>query len=142
MFLFADYLVVLVSLARDEDYVARVGEHHRRLYRFGAVGDFQIAAARLDARNHVVENLLGVLGARIVGGENSQIGILDRYRRHFGTLGLVAVAAASAHDRQFAVPVADFVHGAYHVFECVGCVGVIDNRRRAVFRRDELETSG
>src|SRR6185503_10584789 len=76
---FADDLIGLVSLPRDEDGVARLGVIQRDPDRFRAIalpqeGDGGFPDPALDR----VENRFGIFAARIVGSEDDAIGFSRR----------------------------------------------------------------
>ena len=54
----------------------------------------------LHARFDVVENSLGIFGARIVARHDREIGLSLGDAAHLRTLALVAIAAAAEHDDQ------------------------------------------
>ena len=136
-----DDLVVLVALARNEDYIARLSQHNGRADCLRAVGDAQRLRLRLDARHHLVEDLLGILGARIIRRENSNIGLARGYRSHLGALRGVAVAAATAHYDESLLGGTDVVDGVDHVLQRIGRVGIIDNGGKPRLRSQRFEAT-
>ena len=137
----ADDLVILVTLAGKQNNILRLGQHHRSLYRFASVGDFQIPVARLDSRLHLAQNLFGILGARVVRGKNRNIRHLRSHATHNGAFGFISIATAAADNYQSLTALAQFVNGLYDIFEGIGCMGKIDHRRSAVLCHHRLETT-
>ena len=68
MFHTFDFLIVLMSLAGDKDYIARLCYGCRRAYRFPAVGNAQGLFASFDVESllHVADYVGGFLVARVV----------------------------------------------------------------------------
>src|SRR3954467_3509857 len=90
-----ELLALLVALAGDDDDVALVRDGDRAPDRLAAVEhDLGI---RPGARDDLRDDPLGVLGARVVGGDDRQVGELGRDAAHERALAAVA-APARAED--------------------------------------------
>src|SRR2546425_276746 len=91
-----DDLIRLVSFAREENRVLRAGEPQRQ-------GDgatpIWLAVVRLGAhpRFDLVENALGILRPRIVGGDDGDVGEAHGDLAHGGALAAITVTAGAEH---------------------------------------------
>src|SRR5256885_288500 len=92
----ADDLIRLVPFAGEEDRVLGAGEPQR--HRDGAT-PIWLAVVRLGAhpRFDLVENALGILRPRIVGGDNGDVGQVHGYLSHGGALAAITVTAGAEH---------------------------------------------
>ena len=98
--LVADELIRLVALAGDDHHVAGLGERDPEADRRGAVG-FDLDAATVavaDPGQDLVDDGHRVLGARVVGRHDRQVGHARRRRSHQRPLRAVAVATGAEHD--------------------------------------------
>ena len=100
-----------------------------------AVDDRPRASRR--ARRDLGGDRAGLLGARIVGGDDRPVGELGGDPAHHRPLLAVPVAARAEDDDQ--PPVAEAAGGAQHVLERVGRVGVVDDDRERLPLVDRLE---
>ena len=75
----ADELVVFMSLARKEEDVTRLSHAHRLSDGLGAIGDQKTGAGTLgEGGVYLGQNVLGRLGAGIVGGQDAEITAIRR----------------------------------------------------------------
>ena len=139
VFYVADDLIGFVPFARDEQDVARPGEHCGGADGLGTVDDAQEPGAGVEAGGHLVEDRPGRLVARVVRGEDGRIGVFHRDLRHLGPFGAVAVAAAAADDDQLLRRGADLLDGLDDVFQCVGRMRIVDDGRGSILRPHEFE---
>ena len=136
----ADDLASLMALAGDDEHVARA-----QLCDAGAIaaarsrdfGDLRPAPGVLRARQDCGADRGGLLAARIVVGDDDEIGAARGDFAHQRPLALVAVAAAAEDDDQPAL--GQRTQRREDLFQRVGLVGVIDEDRRAVAGADEFE---
>ena len=97
-----ELLALLVPLAGDHDHVARLGSGDRLGDRLAAVD--VCARRRGPAPTRIsLDDRLGVLGARVVGGDDHPVGQPPGDLAHQRPLAAVAVAAAAEHHVQPAV---------------------------------------
>ena len=100
-----DLLAGLVALAGDQHGVAGPGARDGGGDRLGPVADLAHLAAlgrrhRVDAGEHRCADRRRVLGARVVVGDDQQVGAACGDLAHVRPLAAVAVAAAAQHDDQ------------------------------------------
>ena len=92
-----------------------------------------ISIAPGAARQDLAADRGGIFAARIVVGDDGEIGLGDGDLAHLGALALVAVAAAAEHHDE---PVLDIgTQGVERLGERVGRMGIVDEDRRAAARR-------
>ena len=93
-----NYLIIFMSLACHEDYIARLCHCAGGADGFPAVHDADDAAplTAVEACQHIVYYLLRVFVARVVARNNDTVAVLDGFLRHEGALALVPVAASAA----------------------------------------------
>ena len=93
-----DFLIVLVALAGYEDDVTFLGQHGGRLDGLTTVGnaDDLLHLLGVQPGQHVVDDILWLLKARIVAGDDDAVALLDGLLGHQWALALVAVAPCSA----------------------------------------------
>ena len=90
-----------MPLAGDHDHVPALSLGDREADRGAAVGlDAVLAAALTRARLDVGDDRERILGARVVAGQDREIGDRGGRRSHQGSLGAVAVSPATEHDDQ------------------------------------------
>ena len=65
----ADFLIVLVSFAGNHDHVALLGKLSRGADSLATVGDAQHAVVGIKPLYHIVEDVVGILEAWVVGSE-------------------------------------------------------------------------
>jgi hypothetical protein len=128
-----DLLARLVSLADEEDDVARRRFPHRPLDRAAPVGlDAHASLRREDAAEHRLDDRTGIFRAGIVAGEDRKIGGGDR-RAHRRALARVAIAAAAADDDQPAVRT-QAARAREHAAEALRGMGVVDDPEHRLAR--------
>ena len=96
-----------------------------------------------DARKDLVDDRIGVFGARVVGRDDDVVGELGRDPSHDGALGPVAVAAAPEDDDD--APAAGLRERAdrpQHALERRRLVRVVDEHRQPAVVLDALEAAG
>src|SRR3954469_7073892 len=133
-----ELLPLLVALAGDDHDVARLGDRHRTLDRGPAVDlDVDAGAAALEDRR---DDRVRVLAARVVGGDDHDVGVVAGHRAHERALRTVAVGAGAEGDDDAAGR--QRPRGAQHVVERVRRVGVVDEDRERLALVDGLEAAG
>ena len=108
-----------------------------------------IAAARSSStstspsapRHDLGDDRLGILAARVVGGDDRDVGELGGELAHQRPLAAVAVAAGTDDDDD-AVPVRELARRAQHLLERVGLVRVVDDDVERLAGVDRLEAAG
>src|SRR3954452_18298543 len=133
-----ELLALLVALAGDHEDVAGLG-HLDRLLDRGAAVDLDLDA-RLAALEDRFDDRARVLVARVVGGDDRDVGPLAGDRAHERALGAVAVAAGAEDDDQAVL--GERPGGAQDVVERVRGVGVVDEHRERLALVDGLEAAG
>ena len=91
-----ELLALLVPLAGDHHHVARLGQRHRAVDR-SAGGRRRARRSRPRARQDLGDDRLRVLGARVVGGDERDVGQPRADLAHQRALAAVAVAARAEH---------------------------------------------
>ena len=115
-----------MPLAGDQQQIARTQQPGGREYRLAAVADFlRLGGGGQDGAADGAR----ILAARIVVGDENQIGQALGDGAHQGPLALVAVAAAAEHQHQPARAMR--AQRLERGFERVGGMGVIDDQLRA-----------
>ena len=99
-----DLLAGLVALARDQHDVAGLRQPERHRDGLATVADLHhpLAADPLGTQQHGPTDLGGVLAARVVVGDDEDVGQAGRDLAHDLALARVAVAAGAEHDDQLA----------------------------------------
>src|SRR4051812_2846601 len=132
-----ELLALLVALAGDDDDVARLRDAHGALDRGAAV------ELDVDARAAALEDLgddrARVLVARVVRGDDHDVGVVARDCAHERPLRAVAVAAGAEDDDHAAG--GERARGAQHVVERVRRVGVVDEHGERLALVDRLEAA-
>ena len=132
-----------MSLARDDDRVAGPGGGDGGRDRLCAVADLpHLAAARFAAGTGQDLGADGrrVFGARVVVGDDQQLGPGGRGGAHQRALGPVAVAPGAEHDQQ---PARDLrTQGVEQRGDRGGLVGVVDDRQERLPALDPLHPTG
>ena len=80
-----------------------------------------------DAGDDLVDDVGGVLGARVVGGHDDEVGEARRRRPHLRPLRAVAIAAGAEHDDDPAAVADQRPGGGDHLLEPVRGVGEVDD---------------
>src|SRR5690242_3060111 len=102
----SDNLILFMPLAGDEDDVAAARFAERGSDRRRPVGLTPDRGARRDARHDMVDDPLGPLAARVVGGDGEDVAQARRDGAHAGAFRPVAVAAAAEDGDDAAPPLA------------------------------------
>ena len=126
-----DFLIVFVAFARNEQHAA-VGQHHASgLDGLAAVLNDQHIALEIggDTFLHILQNLVGVFGAWIVGSQNHLMAVSTCNFRHHGTLERIAVATTTHHGNHFHLGLGDIADGHQHIFQRTRRVSVVDDSR-------------
>ena len=126
----ADRLRAFVTLAGDHQHVARFEPAHRPVDGRGTGAD--VPRAR-TARHHLGANGGRVLAARVVVGDDREIGKARGDFAHDRPLAGVAVAAAAEDDEQPAARVR--AQRVQDVFERIGRMGLVEIDRSAASER-------
>ena len=140
--------VDLVALAGDDHDVAWLGQRDRQLDRRRPIDlDLDSRAVVVgDAGDDVVDDVGGMLRARVVGGDNDEVGEPYRRRPHLRPLRTVAITAGAEHDDDPATITDESPGGGDHLLEAVGRVGEVDDdvdrQLRAVAGRHPFEPTG
>ncbi len=90
-------LIVLVSFARDQHDVARLGQLNRAPNRFGAIGNFFVMV-RTKTFFNFRDDRVRIFFARIIGSDDGKIGMSIHNLAHERTLLPVAIPTASEDD--------------------------------------------
>ena len=136
-----DDLVILVSLACDEYYVARLSQRAGRPDGFPTVNyaEDAVPLACIEACQHIVNYLLRLFKAGVVTRNDDAVAVLEGFLSHEWTLAFVAVAARSADRPALASPLQHLVDGREDIDQGIGRVGIINDCRNAFLRADGLE---
>ena len=152
----AEDLVVLVALAGDQHDVARraAAAARRGSRRAGrprrgsrASAARQLAASQLGRaragapRRGSCRRSPRILGARVVAGDDRQVGVARRDLAHHRALVAIAIAAAAEHARSAARAVSGRT-AAMRALQRVGRVRVVDEHSTPRVVRDALEPPG
>ena len=130
----ADDLAGFVALAGDQQHVARLQQRY-------ALPDCRGAVADLGRAGGVGENRLpdggGLLAARIVVGDDHDIGVRCRDPAHDRPLARVAIAAAAEHADQLAG--GERADRAECRLQRFRLVRIVDHREAAIVLADDVE---
>ena len=119
-----DLLIVLMTLAGQNDDVAALGVIHGVVDGLHPVGDGHIGRVGVPhTHQNVVDDGLRLLGAGVVAGDNDKVRQPCGDAAHDGALRLIPVAAAAEQHHGAALGKA--VHRLQHVLQRVGLVGVV-----------------
>ena len=132
-----DLLIGLVPLAGDEHRVARPRFTQRGANRERPVGFDEVRLVQVHPRQDFRDDRLRFLVARIVAGDDGQVGEFGDRGAHARTLAAVAVAAAAEHADEPAGRV--LAQGLEHVAQGVLRVGIIHEDMPAMRVRDAFE---
>ncbi len=133
-----DDLAALVSLAGEQQHVARRQQRQATADGGGAVADF-LGLGRGGANG--AADRRRILAARVVVGDDDAIGQALGDGAHLRPLAGVAVAAAAEDDDEPAAAMR--AQRGKHGLERIGRMRVVDDHRRAVgMRGDMLQTAG
>ena len=93
-----DDLIILVSLAGDQDQITFARLRDRVVNGFAAIGDLLVwLAGLLNSLFSVTEYLVRIFRARIVGSQNHDIAQANRPLRPSARVCCVAIAATAKH---------------------------------------------
>ena len=98
-------------------------------------------ASRRSSCQHIVDDGLWVLVARVVAREDHLVALSDGLLRHERSLAVVAVASGSTDGDDLSLAVEHLVDGREHVGDGVRGVGVIDDGGESLRRPDRLQAS-
>ena len=123
-----DFLIVFVPFSGNEYHVPFFCKHASRADRLAPVGDGDHLASllRVESCQHIVDDGLWVLVARVVAREDHLVALSDGLLRHERSLAVVAVAASATDGDDLSLAVEHLVDGREHVGDGVRRVGVID----------------
>src|SRR6202012_3350818 len=96
----ADDLARLVTLARDQQHVARLQRLDCRTDRMRAVADLARVPGGIEDRG---TDRLRLFAPRIIVRDDDMIGVLARNRAHQRALAGIAIAACAEHDHELAL---------------------------------------
>src|SRR6476619_8526181 len=96
----SDLLVRLVTLARDQHDVVRAGLADRARDRRGTIAFDPHRMRRREAVHDLRDDGIAVFVARIVVGDDHDVGVALGDRRHLRTLAAVALAATTEDAHQ------------------------------------------
>ena len=118
-----------MTLASYEHHVALLCHHAGCADGLAAVDDRDdlLHLLGVKAGEHVVDDVLGLLEAWVVGCYDHLVALLHGLLCHERTLALVAVAACSANGDDLSLAVEHLMDGVEHVLQSVGRVGVVDD---------------
>ena len=94
-----------------------------------------------QARLHVTQDGVGILGARVVAGEDGAVAAHSGLVRHDRALGGIAVTATTAYGDDLSLATHQVTDGVEHIDQCVGRVGIVNNGGEALGGMQRLETS-
>src|SRR5690606_7241096 len=94
--LFADNLIILMTLAGQQHDVTGLSALHCPLDRGGAIG-FDMHRRRRRARENFSDDRRRLFAARIVAGDDDAIGVLHGDGTHLRAFSAIAIAAATEH---------------------------------------------
>ena len=136
-----ELLALLVALAGDDHHVAGVARSRRRA-RSRRGGPARPRLPRAGCRQHLLDDRLGVLGARVVGGDDHAVGQPRRGARPSAGAWRGRGRRPRRTRTMHARPPASLARGAQHVLQRVGRVGVVDEHREMLALVDRLEAAG
>ena len=131
----AEAHALLVALAGDDDQVARLRHLHGEADGHGAVGDGHVAlalaaAGLLQTDGNIVHDGGDVLGARVFGRDDREIGQATGDLAHHRALGVVAQAGAAEDDDH--APLRHGARSGQGALEGVGRVGKVHDGREVL----------
>src|SRR5439155_849397 len=130
-----DLLTLLVSLPRDENNVT-VARRPERAHQRPAAVELDVEIETVD---DIGRNCGGILAARVVRGDECDVGELRDDLSHQRTFVAVTVAARAEHADHPAA--AELTRGLERRLERAGRVGVIDKHGEGLTLVDEVEAT-
>ena len=132
-----------MPLAGDEHDIARIGLGERCLDRLGTVGDHADIGCVGCAPRDVGENGLRILVARIVAGQDHDVGQACRNFAHQRALARIAVAAAAEDaDQAPAAHHGRLAQGHERLLQRIRRVRVVNHYQRLPLPAESLHASG
>ena len=133
-----------MALSGNQDDVARLRQQAGGLDCLAAVGDADglLHVVLVESGEHVVDDVLRLLEAGVVGGDDDTVAQSCRLLCHEGTFAFVAVAAGTHHGDDFPLAFQHAVDGVQHVDQGIGRVGVVHDGGESLRRAEGVETSG
>ena len=132
-----------VAFAGDQHHVARAGPRHRVPDRRAAVGDLdhlrRLRRPAAGPGQDLAADRRGILAARVVVGDDDQIGQLGGDPAHRRPLAGVALATGAEHHRQ---PAVRPQQGGQHRAQRARLVGVVDQREKILAAVDLFQPPG
>ena len=123
-------LIVFMSLAGNEDYVALLCHHAGCADGFLAVydADYLLHLLGIESGKHVVDDVLWLFETWVVAGDDYLIALLYSLLCHQWALALVTVAAGTAYGDYFAALAVEYlVDGVQYVLQCIWCMGIVND---------------
>ena len=123
-----DVLIVFVSLASDEYHVAFLCQHTSSLDSLTTVHDAHHLLHLLgcESRQHVVDDILGLLETRVVARDYDLVTLLHRLLSHQWTFALVAVATSTTYGDDLArLLLKHLMYGFEYILQSIRGMSVI-----------------
>ena len=131
-----DLLSLLMALSGDHDDVARLGERQRTLDRGAPIGiHLDVHAGSLQ---HLCDDRHRLLGARVVGCDDDDVGVLDCDTAHERALSPVAVSPRSENDDDSTL--SEPTRGSKNGLQRIGSVRVVNEDGERLSLVDGLES--
>ena len=132
-----------MAFAGDQHHVGGAGAGQAVGDRLGTVHlDFHVVGAA-HAGQDVADDGARFFKARVVVSDDDAVGLGRSDGAHQRALGVVAVTAAAEHTpQQAAALLGQRTQRVQRFLQCVGGMGVIDNRQRRVLAALALQASG
>ena len=119
-----------MPLACNENHVSRLCQHAGCLDGFAAVGDADgfLHVVFIQSRQHVVDDVLRLFKARVIGGDDDPVALAGRLLVAIdGTLAFVAVAAGAHNGNHFPFSFQHSVNGVQYIDQGVWSMGIVHN---------------
>ena len=132
-----------MTFSCHQDDIPRLSQDAGSPDRFPSVHDGQYASTLFLGQScqHIVDNLLRILESRVVTGDNHTVTVLDSFLRHQRTLTLISVATSATYRPTLTAMFQYLVDGIQHIFQCIGCMGIIHNGSHTALGTDCLESA-
>ena len=137
----ADNLIGFVTLACNDDNVACRAEHHGGLYSVITIDNLHIIVRYSHTRLHIAQNLLRILAARVVGGENCTVGKFYSYLCHLWALCLIPFATTATNDSYALLWCTELGYALQDVFKSIRSVSIVNNSRCAVCSVNHIKSA-
>ena len=124
----AKALVILVALAGQQDQIAGLADRDGRLDRRCSISDHLQISADGNTGEHIVKDLLWILGAGVIGGQHQLISQPRCDSSHLRSLAAVTITSATKQANQAALSKGPA--GQKRIFKAIGGVGVIHKHGR------------